>query len=514
MKLPIRILSILLMLLTYNAVAQQTSFQMQLLNTGNDMVDAVCENSSGNFILASESFNGLGYQDIAISEISATGVVIQSTSVSTGLIMYPKSVFETTYGNYIVTGAVQTNNVNSDWFVAKFDASLNLIWYKTYGDPNLGNDYANHGFEISPGHYCITGTAGIGGSAKPSVVTLDSSGAILQQGFLNTNQFASPRYAGRYLGNGKIAMIQLANAITIVDTVCNVIQNFPNSFGTYSVDAAPTNDGGYMIVSLGSFGSPTGSKMTLSHLDSTLSGGSFTIQFGANGYDFEPVAVKQDSSGNYWVACNVISLGSGASNGIVVKLDNTGNVIWSNSYSPVGSAGTFIRSMIETSDGGYLIAGRLSSALERMFVAKLDSSGLSSCNTTPYPVTPQAAVSVPRSPHIPYIGLVNELTPSPPLASASNITGTIICITTGINDVDNAQPIIRAYPNPATKSLTVVIPEELSNSSFEIIDISGKIVRSFDSLNSRIIDVSDLSCGTYYLRSTKQKNQYTTIIIN
>ena len=127
------------------------------------------------------------------------------------------------------------------------------MWYKKYGDPNQGNDYANNGFEISPGRYAITGTSGIGGSAKPSVVTIDSSGTVLQEGYLTTNQFASPRYKGFYLGDGKIAYAQLSNAISIVDTVCNVIQNYAFSFGTYSVDIIQTNMGWYAIASIGSF---------------------------------------------------------------------------------------------------------------------------------------------------------------------------------------------------------------------------------------------------------------------
>jgi type IX secretion system substrate protein len=503
----------LMTITTFTAKAQQTAFQMDYSFTGQDNVLAAIENSAGNFILAAESFNGPTGQDITLIEISPTGAVIQSQSIALPEHEFVRSIFETSDGHYILTGSIRVTSSDADWIILKFDASLNLIWYKTYGDANNGNDYANNGFEISPGHYAITGTVSQGGSAKPSIVTMDSSGTVLQEGYLTTNQFASPRYKGYYLGNGKIAYAQLSNSISIVDTLFNVIQNYAFAFGTYSVDIIQTNNGGYAITGIGSFGAPQGSKIFLALLDSNLASGAFKIDLGINGNNLSPVSVKQDSDGNFWVAGNGESLGAGTTTPIVIKIDSSGAVIWSNSYAPVGPVNPQINTMIETSDGGYLIAGQMSTALQRMFVAKLDSTGSSNCNVTPYPLTPQTNIAVPRTPHAPYTGAIATFTPSQPNVSAAVISENTICITTGLDPINNNNSGFTIYPTSVNEGFNVTFDLPSDDIQMHVYDLTGRLVFSQQIYNNEWVDCSELQTGTYFVKISNNQSEFVQTII-
>jgi len=503
---------LILFVFIFNIVqSQQTAFQLTLYTTGQDNVLASIENSAGNFILATESLNNLTGLDINLIEISPTGVVIQSKTITMPEHEFVKSVFETSDGHYILTGSIMVSSNNSDWMILKFDASFNLIWYKTYGAPAGGNDYANNGFEISPGHYAITGTVALGGSAKPSVVTIDSSGTVLQEGYLNTNQFASPRYKGHYLGNGKIAFSQLSNCITIVDTLCNIIQSYDFSCGTYSTDIIQTNGGGYAITGLSSLGAPQGSKVFLTLLDSNLAPGAFNIELGIGGQNFTPIGVRQDSNGDFWLAYNGEGMSSGVLYPIVVKINPSGNVIWSNNYNPPSNTAPNISSMIATSDGGYLLTGEMSTAIDRMFVIKIDSSGSSSCNFTPYFITPQTLNIVPKTPHIPFTGTITAGTLNTPLVTNPVVNENILCLTTNITEAAASNNHYAIYPTLVSDGFQVVFEYPREQAHLTIYDLSGRIIMTKKVSNNERVICFQLLQGVYFVQITSLDRRLTSI---
>jgi len=485
-----------LIVLCFSVSAQQTAFQLDISASGFDNITAVTENAAGNFILASETFNGTG-SDIIMVEVSPAGTVLQSQAISLPENEFARSVFETSDGHYIVTGAISITSNNFDWFVLKLDNAFNLVWYNTY--TSTGNDYANNGFEISPGHYCITGTVALGGSAKPAVVTIDSAGAVINEGYLTTNQFASPRYKGYYMGDGVIAFAQMANAISLLDTSGNVLQNYNFAFGTYSTNIIRTNDGGYAIASLSGLGAPTGAKMALSVLDSSLSTVAWSVQFGVNGNNITPIGLEQDTQGNFWVAATVESFISGTYKPIVVKVDGQGNLLWSNEYSPTGVADPQFNAMIKTSDDGFLLVGQMSTALQRMFVAKLDSTGSSSCNVTPFPLSPQPNTPISRTPHAPFTGAIIASGPSAPTTTNPAAMGNIYCITTGIDEVSDQNQFV-VSPTMVVDGFNVSFNHPAKAAELMVMDMNGKLVLSKTITDNQYVDCSRLKTGTYVIR--------------
>ncbi|NNL93743.1 MAG: T9SS type A sorting domain-containing protein, partial [Saprospiraceae bacterium] len=65
---------------------------------------------------------------------------------------------------------------------------------------------------------------------------------------------------------------------------------------------------------------------------------------------------------------------------------------------------------------------------------------------------------------------------------------------------------IEVYPNPTLDVINVQLPiEEQNMYSLEIVNVQGKKVRSFNKLE-RIVNISNLETGIYYLRMLKNNN--------
>jgi hypothetical protein len=129
-----------------------------------------------------------------------------------------------------------------------------------------------------------------------------------------------------------------------------------------------TSDGGYIVAgSTWSIGVGN-SDIWILKLDST---GNVVWQKTYGGSDNEyGSSIEQTSDGDYIVLATIWSIGAGADDIWILKLDSIGNVVWQKIYS--GSIDVNASSIQQTSDGGYIVAG---SYLYDMLVLKLDVPG-------------------------------------------------------------------------------------------------------------------------------------------
>ena len=97
--------------------------------------------------------------------------------------------------------------------------------------------------------------------------------------------------------------------------------------------------------------------------------------FGGKYYD-EPYSIAQTSDGGYIVAGYTDSKGAGGEDVWVIKLDKNGNKEWDKTFG--GSDWDKANSVIQTSDGGYIVAGDTESkgaGGDDAWVIKLDKNG-------------------------------------------------------------------------------------------------------------------------------------------
>jgi len=135
-----------------------------------------------------------------------------------------------------------------------------------------------------------------------------------------------------------------------------------------------TSDGGYIVVGdTSSFGAGDLAFLVIK-LDSN---GSLTWAKTFGGGEREwASSISQTSDGGYIVAGDTLSFGAGGSDALVIKLQSNGDISWAETYG--GSGFDFVKSIQQTSDGGYIAAGSTSSFGAGNFDAlliKINSSG-------------------------------------------------------------------------------------------------------------------------------------------
>jgi hypothetical protein len=132
-----------------------------------------------------------------------------------------------------------------------------------------------------------------------------------------------------------------------------------------------TSDGGYIVAGYtGSFGEGGYDAFLIkTDADGNIQ---WAKTYGGTSWD-EARSVQQTSDGGYIVAGYTGSFGEGTWDVFLIKTDAFGNVQWAKTYG-IG----FATSVQQTSDGGYIVAGWTSSfgaGLDDIFLIKTDASG-------------------------------------------------------------------------------------------------------------------------------------------
>jgi hypothetical protein len=493
---------LILLLILSNPIYSQSKFQLQLSGNGSEQGVAIVENAAGNFVILSSTVTGSNI-DMIISEISASGIWIKSKKIGTSNGETPLSICTTSDGNYIIGGSYNVSFSDYDWIVAKIDTGFNIVWLKHLGWTG-GNDYANSIQEISPGRYGISGTLGLNGSAKPSFVIMDDLGNISQEFHLNTNQFASPAYKAKYFNDGTFGYIHLKNILCTMDTNGVVLNNLANNMGIFTTDILKNSAKGYTILVSTDYGSLQGGTTGVCVYDSALTTTSILKKYRLTGSDITPINILQDNAGNYLVAANIVSLGSGNSNALVFKIDSTGSILWAKKYSPNGTDQSSVNNLIATSDGGYAFTGFVGTgATIYSYVVKLDSNGNSACSSTSVTLTTSSGSLQSVTAHSISPGTTQVLSTLNPTLTALTLIP-LVCTNVGIEEIEIRNSMV-IYPNPTNTEINVSFDEQ-EETYINIYSLTGQMVKKALYNKNEKIDISNLARSTYFLTITNKNN--------
>jgi len=301
-----------------------------------------------------------------------------------------KSLIQTSDGDYAIAGFTISFGAGSgDVYVVKLDANGNLQWTKTIGGP--ASEEGNSLIQTSDGGYVIAGyTSSFGaGQLDVYVVKLDANGNLQwtktiggKKADVGTSliQTSDGGYAiagfTESFGAGEwdvyVVKLDAKGNLQWTKTIGGPESEIGNSL-------IQTSDGGYAITgTTGSFGTGKAAVYVVKldakgNLQWTKTIGGPESEVGNS--------LIQTSDGGYAITGTTGSFGAGEADVYVVKLDANGNLQWTKTIG-AKNKNYSKSSLIQTSDGGYAIAGHTESfgaGKWDVYVVKLDKNGNACC---------------------------------------------------------------------------------------------------------------------------------------
>jgi hypothetical protein len=325
-------------------------WQKSIGGTDDDEGWSVITTSDNNYLVAgnTNSNDGKvggnhGQQDILLVKLNGSGNIVWQKSLGGSALEFIvfSSIIATSDGGFLLLGNtnsndgdVSGNHGDLDFWLVKLNASGNIIWQKTYG--GSADDVSMSLAAASDGGYLLIGgtnsndgdVSGNHGGGDAWVVKVDESGNKIWQKTLGGSKndilyLAKPIPSGGYIFSGQTSSPNdgdikgwhgdLDAWVVKLDATGNLIWQKPLGSSQYEDDYSiiPTSDGGYLVGAL------------------------------SNGND-------GDVSGNH-----------GSYDAWLVKLNDSGNIVWQKSYG--GSGEDNPTSVLPTVDGGYIFGGQTTS---------------------------------------------------------------------------------------------------------------------------------------------------------
>jgi len=261
------------------------------------------------------------------------------------------SIIQTEEGEYAIAGytILQRGEKKDDWrsklgyiilekskkqdfWIIKLDKNGNMEWDETFGDE--GTDVANSIIQTKDGGYIIAGFIWTVYASKQDicVIKLDENGNIEWEKTFDKDEH---------------------------DIAYSIIQ---------------TKDGGYAIA--GGTGKRFWGEVNCWVIKLDAKGNmEWDNNFGGTGWD-EIYSIIQTKDGSFITTGCVWSKGAGRGDIRVAKLDKRGNLVWDKTFG--GSENDETRSIVQTEDGGYVVAGFTVSedtGDRDIWIIKLDKEG-------------------------------------------------------------------------------------------------------------------------------------------
>ncbi|MDI6839472.1 MAG: T9SS type A sorting domain-containing protein [bacterium] len=311
-RLPILFLfSISQFLISSNTVF--ASWEKTYGGTKDECGRAVKQTTDGGYIIAGYTRSyGAGFYDVYLIKTNSAGDTSWTRTYGGADFDFGWSVIQTTTGEYITVGELYNESTKDDIYLIKTGSAGNTSWTRTYG----GTEYdEGRSVDTTSGGYIIAGYTKSFGIGTPDYYNVY---------LIKTNSDGDTIWTRTYGGSG--------------------------SDRGYSVKQ--TSDGGYIIAGATNSYGASGYNVYLIKTDSD-GNTSWEKVFGGDGNDHGR-SVAQTSDGGYIIAGYTDSYGAGY-DVYLIKTNSAGDTTWTRTYGGSGDDRGY--SVVQTTDGGYIIAG-------------------------------------------------------------------------------------------------------------------------------------------------------------
>jgi len=339
------------------------------------------------------------------------------------------SVQQTSDGGYIIAGRTYSFGAgNSDVYLTKTNTPGDTLWTRTYGGTSEDDGYSVQ--QTTDSGYIITGYTASFSAGGVYLIRTNASGDTLwtrTYGYLGDGRGVQQTSDGGFIIAGAgYRDVYLIKTTASGDTL------WTRTYGGTSEDVGTsvqqTLDGGYIVAG---YTLTFGAGGYDAYLIKTDASGDtmWTRTYGGTGDD-QGYSVQQTSDGGYIVAGSTSSFGAGSGDVYLIKINAAGNTEWTRTYGGTGWDGGY--SVQQTSDGGYIIAGRTYSfgaGNSDVYLIKTDSLGNVGV-AEPSDVRPTGAPLLPVQPN-PFHSFARVPGHETELFALSDVTGRQVAICKG-----------------------------------------------------------------------------------
>ena len=294
-------------------------------------------------------------------------------------------------GGFTLVGSTYSFGVNdADIWLVKTDSNGNMEWNRTFGSD--GYDIARDLMLTDDGYIILGETTSFGaGEGDVWLIKTNSAGDMLWN-----------RTYGGAGGERGWKIIETSDGGYAVAGITNSYGQGGNDYWLFKIDSTGTLQWNT------TFGGTDDDRArgVIETVDSGFLLIGWSSSYGAGGLDYwlvktdpdgnhewnqtyggteneRATAIISTNDGGYLLVGNSVSFGQGETDVYLVKIDNTGNNVWNQTYG--GAAAETPFSIIKTTDGGYGIAGRTYSygaGEDDFWFIKIDSTGTLLINQT------------------------------------------------------------------------------------------------------------------------------------
>lgn len=310
--------------------------------SGYDSGKDVLEVDGGGYVIIGYSYSfGTGYSDIWLLRINEEGDTLWTKTFGGSDFDYANSIIQTSDGSYLIGGTSKYPGLpDSDIWLIKTNSNGDSLWTKRYGDDS--NENCSKIIQTNDDGYIIAGNTEGFGSAQCDVW------------IIKTNNLGDTLWTRFYGG-----------------------PDFD-----WCSDIHQTIDGGFIVTGFTkSYGSGE-SDAWLFKIDET---GNAVWDKVWGGTDNEEIySVEQSNDGGYLIAGLTQSIGTGWSDGWLIRTSESGDSIWTKTFERFGQ--DKLTSIKRTNDGGYILAGDsfTPNEFDDIWILKLDGLLVKSPNGGEY----------------------------------------------------------------------------------------------------------------------------------
>lgn len=477
-------------------------WQKALGGSGGDVAYSIQQTGDGGYIVAgyTGSSNGdvtlnHGDYDYWIVKLNATGTIQWQKSFGGSFFNFARSIQQTTDGGYIVAGSTNSidgdvigNHGGYDGWILKLDATGTIQWQKTLG--GLFEDGALNVRQTTDGGYIVAGYSG----STDGDVTVNYGG--LDYWIVKLNATGTIQWQKTLGGSGRdvaYSIEQTTDGGYIVAGSSNSYDgDVSGGFGSYDYWAVKLDATG-MIQWEKSFG---GSLIDEAYSIRQTADGGYIVAGNSNSTDF---FIGNHGGDDYWV----------------VKLSEAGVIQWQKTLG--GSGYDHARSIQQTMDGGYIVAGVTYSTdgdvtgnhgTYDYWIVKLNATGTIQWQKALGGSNDDDAFSIQQTADGGYIvaGISNS--------SDGGINGNhgngdywIVKLEAYLSTSSFQQEHLVIYPNPTKSILNLQLANDVPIDKISIIDLSGKKIIE-QTKGTTQVNTEGLASGMYLIQAISGGNKW------